>query len=503
MKRILLFIFLMIFVLSCEDDSDTPQWVNMYDPQVDQEKLDEACGKAQCGKVEFEGHMMLCGVCEEGEYCNKEQKCESSCEHYNCGTMTVETWAGNENVDCGTCGDKEQCGTNNICISDDDICGVRNCGKVNYTDIDSNIIEIDCGTCSEEEYCSLGQKCELKSSECIGKCGSLKVFTYGGENSDYIECGECEGDLAYCNLSNECDVACIDKDCGTDTVRLDDNSEETFECGSCGDGLNYCDEYYECNVACKNKECGSDTVKLADETDKTFECGSCGEGMNYCDTDNQCQIACQDKECGEETILPFGENEMSMNCGSCGSAEYCDSTLNCAEGSTSGDYVYDTDVVVDTVLGLMWFRSNVQDRTQSEALSACSTSNRAGFTDWQLPDISQLRSIVSGCDKVGTGIDTVTGDDSETCGVTSVCTDSTCSNDNCDGCTNSAGSGPQGLYLAADVWDYTGDANGRFWSSSEVPDKADSYWFIRFSNASVAYNWDGNEYNVICVREIP
>jgi len=446
MKKILGLIFIIVFISSCGDDSDDPRWVNMYDPNVNEAERAEVCGTMECGKAQFEGHTILCGVCAEGRYCDPEKKCKEECESFNCGTMIVKTFTGNENVDCGKCGDNEQCGTNNICITEDDICGTKNCGKVSYTNSDKENIQVECGVCKDEEYCSVLQKCEIKSDNCEDNCGTFSIASYLG--STEIECDGCEGDFAYCNTENVCDTACSDRECGTEDVKLEGMDNKTFTCGSCGDGMNYCDENYKCKIACESYECGS------------------------------------------EVVYKLEEGEASVACGTCLSAEYCDATLNCSEGTQSGDYIYDSAVVVDTVSSLMWQRANAQTLTQEGAVSLCSSSIVAGFKNWRVPNISELRSIVSGCESL------------KTCGVTEICTDSTCSDNNCDGCTNSAGLGPQGLYLAADIWTYTGDANGRFWSSTSVPDKADSYWFIRFSNASVAYNWDGNEYSVICVREL-
>lgn len=442
MKKILI-IILSLFFLSCGDD-DAPLWVNTYDPNLDKEELAKICEEAQCGNKQYNGSFILCGVCDDGKYCSTDKKCVSSCETFNCGTMWVDTYSGKKNVDCGSCRESERCSTQNICLSDESICGTKKCGKVSFMNDENQTVDVACGTCNEDEYCSEDQKCTLVSSECIGKCGSFLVDGYDGKVE--VDCDGCEGEIAYCGTDNEC------------------------------------------RTACEGKECGTDIVKLQGDENKTFTCGSCGEGMNYCSNIYKCEVACELKECGEEIVNKFGDGETPVACGTCESPDYCSSALTCSEGTVSGDYIYDSSIVVEPKLGLMWHKASVADKTQAQAVAYCSASSVAGFSDWTLPDITQLRSIVRGCDKT------------ETCGITSSCTDSTCSDDNCQGCINSGGAGPEGLYLVADIWDYSGDANGRFWSSSEVPDKADSYWFIRFSNASVAYNWDGSEYNVICVR---
>lgn len=457
MKKFTGLLFLAIMVISCGDENESLKWINYYDPDIDEKERAEFCGDVECGEKQYDGKYVLCGICESGEYCDQTKRCQKVCQENSCGIIAVKGgYYGNMDIDCGKCSDEKFCSNNNICVTKESICDLKECGEVSFTENTSQTVKVDCGTCKSDEYCSKIQTCEVKSDECEGKCGTVSIESNDGFFE--VECGGCTGDFAYCGVNNVCKSACDGKECGTDTVKLEDNF------------------------------------------DKTYECGSCGDGLNYCDSSSKCQVACESYECGEETIYEFGTGEKSVSCGTCENTRYCDATLNCSEGTVAGDYLYDSSVVLDTLSGFMWTKANEEELTQSEAETYCDGLETAGFTDWSLPDISQLRSLVKGCDKVGTGVDTVTGDDSGTCGVISSCTESSCSDANCDGCTNNAGSGPQGLYLASEIWDYTGNVNGRFWSSSEVPDKADSFWFVRFSNASVAFNWDGSEYNVICVR---
>jgi len=448
MKKILNFsIIAALFMISCSKIGESHLWVNFYDPDKDNEKRTEICDTAECGNIFYEGANVLCGECVKDYYCSKEQKCMIRCRENSCGEVILVTYFTDVDLtDCGKCPDGELCGSNNICISNENICGEKKCGKKTFSDVDGVLHQVECGTCNSDQYCTISQICAEKSDACFGKCGTVTVPTDDSGNLK-IECGTCDGEFAYCNTANTCVKACQGKECGTDKVTLDSLLE------------------------------------------KIFECGECEETNGYCDTTNKCKIACTGMECGKDKVTTAG-GPKTFECGSCTSPDYCDSTQNCKTGTSAGDMVYDENIIIDTKTDLMWQRTNSQIMVWESADTHCKTASTDGFTDWLLPDISKLKTIVIGCAVA------------KTCGITDTCADSTCVNADCNGCTNGSGAGAEGLYLAPGIWTYTGDANGRFWSSTKTPDKADSYWFIRFSNASVAYNWDGSEYFVRCVREI-
>jgi len=439
------FLFFILFSLSCENDKNAPKWVNFYDPDKNEADVGEICGNFECGEIEYIGHKMICGECTEGKYCSKDQKCIEECGNNSCGTLNKQTYFGVKKIDCGKCEESEFCGVDNACYKMDAICYGKNCGKIIISDYFNNDIEVECGTCSNKEFCSKSLVCTLIESECIGKCGAISVATFEGDVE--IECGGCDGEFAYCDTKNICKEACKEKECGTEKVYLHNKSQETFICGECEDESGYCGTDYKCKVACSGFECGVDNVT-------TFN--------------------------GKADIF----------CGKCTNKDYCDSTNKCKTGIESGNFILDENIVIDTVNNLMWEKTNSQKMKLDPAENYCKNNETGGFKNWTLPNISMLKSIISGC-KV-----------SETCGITDDCTESTCANTDCDGCTNGAGEGPLGLYLIPDIWAYTGDAHGRFWSSSSTPDKADSYWFVRFSNGSVTFNWDESEYFVKCVRDL-
>ena len=57
-------------------------------------------------------------------------------------------------------------------------------------------------------------------------------------------------------------------------------------------------------------------------------------------------------------------------------------------------------VVKDAATGLMWQKSYVEDKVWQDALSYCENIEYAGFSDWRLPNIKELESLVD-FEKVG------------------------------------------------------------------------------------------------------
>ena len=78
--------------------------------------------------------------------------------------------------------------------------------------------------------------------------------------------------------------------------------------------------------------------------------------------------------------------------------------VNCAPGypPSNPDAVYQIDatngVVTDTRSGLMWKRTEeMTTMTWDAALAAAKGSRYAGYSDWRLPNVKELRSLVEEC----------------------------------------------------------------------------------------------------------
>jgi len=146
----------------------------------------------------------------------------------------------------------------------------------------------------------------------------------------------------------------------------------------------------------------------------------------------------------------------------------------------------DDDVWTDPVTGLMWQNpGSAEGMIQSEAETYCDDLVYAGFDDWRLPTISELRSLITDCE--------VTATDGE-CEVIDDCLWD-CFDLICNGCDYEQGPA-DGCYWNAEL---TGTCEW-YWSSSL--DENDSLWGVHFRNAAVGVDDsdDGVPPFVRCVR---
>ncbi len=180
---------------------------------------------------------------------------------------------------------------------------------------------------------------------------------------------------------------------------------------------------------------------------------------------------------------------------SCTKTDDCKSGLKCVdqvcvqdEDASDGDDSR-TDGDSTNVVGLVWQDPPAGDSMEwQDAIDYCDDLSLDGHSDWRLPSISELRSLIRGCP------DTVTGG---TCGVTDSCTDSSCwSQSNCWSCSGDAGPA-DGCY-----WPDEMEGPCRwYWSSSPVEDDGYEAWVVSFDSGHVNYyGVDNGYYRVRCVR---
>ena len=142
----------------------------------------------------------------------------------------------------------------------------------------------------------------------------------------------------------------------------------------------------------------------------------------------------------------------------------------------------------DSRTGLIWQQNSDCCYEWADALSYCEDLTCNGYKDWRLPSISELRSLVRGCDNT---------DADGTCRLTDTCLTPSCLDDFCGGCT--MGAGPNdGCYWP----EYMNGTCDRHWSYSEiVSDYECGMFVVHFNNAKIR-NYDAffNKYSVRCVR---
>ena len=118
---------------------------------------------------------------------------------------------------------------------------------------------------------------------------------------------------------------------------------------------------------------------------------------------------------------------------------------------------------------LMWQKqaSSSYATNWSKAMQYCENLSLGGYSDWRLPSISELRSIIRGCPKTQTG---------GACGVTDSCRKwNPCRNDACSGCSINQGPA-NGCYWPDELM-----GASWLWSSSSREDDDNDAWGVIFN----------------------
>jgi Protein of unknown function (DUF1566) len=146
----------------------------------------------------------------------------------------------------------------------------------------------------------------------------------------------------------------------------------------------------------------------------------------------------------------------------------------------------------DTTTGLMW-QVTPKARTMSwrSAKGHCANQKTGAYSDWRLPTISELRTLIRGCDPT---------ESRGSCSVSDNCLSSTCQNNSCTVCPGGGGPLNGGGYWPKQL---QGDYRiGEYWSSSPVESHKSLGWFVNFFHGHI-----GNQYSTVvkvgyvrCVR---
>lgn len=138
----------------------------------------------------------------------------------------------------------------------------------------------------------------------------------------------------------------------------------------------------------------------------------------------------------------------------------------------------------DEVTNLCWQNPPGSMMSHGNATTYCLDHSDGGETEWRLPTIDEMRSLIRDCPASQPG---------GACAITEG-SDSSAWSGNCAGCDASSCSWPA-------------DLNGaclQYWSSSIVSDKSDFAWYVDFSDGGISrMRTDVENYYVRCVREEP
>ena len=229
-----------------------------------------ACDGKDCGEADG----CTCGTCGEEETCGEDnmcavavsEECVAACEASECGEV--------EGCACGDCPEGFSC-TEGTCVDDmdcDAICGEAECGEVGDEE------KCDCGTCEEGIKCNLSNMCE-----CVPNCKNADDEDLEcGDDGCGESCGECAYGECADGFCPACVPECDGKVCGIDGCS-----------GSCGD----CDEGFACQEgACLEK--GVCSVEAKDTQKVVYmEIGKGGHPGEAIDVDGDADTCAPDGDC--------------------------------------------------------------------------------------------------------------------------------------------------------------------------------------------------------------
>ena len=132
--------------------------------------------------------------------------------------------------------------------------------------------------------------------------------------------------------------------------------------------------------------------------------------------------------------------------------------------------------------GLQWSKKASYEMNWNDAVSYCRNLSEDGYSDWHLPSLDELRTLIQNCPGTETGGE---------CGLSNNCLEERCGSNSCFGCSEDS-SGKYNKF---------GDVE-RFWSSTVPPDWPEDPCDVNFYTASVLCKLKKhNEGSVRCVRK--
>ena len=372
---------------------------------------------------------------------------------------------------------------------------------------------------SDQNKCTRTQNCSAKPANTVWNTVSEIIQTWNGSSwspsttSSYNETASnqyCRYKCAYNDYEwngTQCvkpSTPCNPNPC-TDITNSNGNctvSGSSYVCGCSGDYEWNGTQCVEPSTPCKPiNPCGGHGTC----TQTSFDSYSCSCEPNYFINNSSytCVSPCDPNPCvGMEnsTGICTATSATNYSCGCSGDYEWNGSQCSPVPSEPTDPDIEPTDIndpcystpCYDSITNLTWSAewytttptwSNTM--SYSQAVSYCENLNQGGYTDWHLPTISELRTLIKNCAGTATNgscgvIDT--GNSSTSCLLSGCYTSGSCAS-----CANN--------------WNHSklGDFNG-FWSSSTLPDCTNCAWYVGFRSATVNFYYKSYDFHVRCVR---
>ena len=456
------------------------------------------CGPNGCGSI--------CGSCDVGYSCQESgtciEDCIASCSGKQCGDDKCGKSCGPLTKSCtstfGTCSANgiQNCvnGNYGTCSATDPrtancsgkVCGDDSCGGT-------------CGSCNLGYSCKSGTCVKDCIPSCSGKvcgdngcgksCGPLTkscTSTFGTCSANGIQ--NCvNGNYGTCSATDPRTANCSGKVCG------DDSCGGT--CGSCNLGYS-CKSgtcVKDCIPSCSGKVCGDNGCgkscgPLTKSCTSTF--GTCStSGIQNCVSGNYNACSATDPRIANCSGKECGSDKCGGSCGSCNVSYKCENyicvSVTCADGLKFVDLQNGT--INECQSNRIWQKGTAGKKTWNDAVAYCENLNFSSHTNWTLPGINLLRSLIVGCPATQSdgSCKVIDGCGTGCSGAEDVCK---------DGCA--LNEGPSNDCYMDSVFDGKCDA---YWSSSVDASNTSRAWRLHFDHGSMYPDQKYGEYQVRCV----
>ena len=242
-----------------------------------------------------------------------------------------------------------------------------------------------------------------------------------------------------------------------------------------------------------NDETDEDILAYGSFGEPCYPNETCNKGLS-CDTEKNICVECMEegaKKCSENMLVRLvcieGEWKTDKECDS--KMEFCDEeSLTCQSWWLNECGKGDNTSCEDRKTGLVWSRLSDQPMDYKHAIYYCEDFVDHGydFTDWRLPNIDELRTLIKNCQNTEKGGACKVSDKAE-------CLGGVCYNEECKkGCEEN----DSGIYSKFGETEW-------LWSSSSAIDFPVYSWAVTFGNAGVV-PFENNNENVLlqvrCVR---